>query len=77
MGYNLQAVSDWLHVRVIVPDRNGDRATGELSRSDELLNIFLKRSRWLEPLHESIMYAGKHFCYSAPSEKNLILKYLS
>ncbi len=30
-----------------IPDRNGDRVTGELSRGNELLNILLETSEWL------------------------------
>src|SRR6266849_3471475 len=50
------------------PDRNGDRMTGELSRGNEMPDVFLQRSRWLEPLHENILQAGQHFHYSAPNE---------
>ena len=55
---------------MIVPDsdRNGDRATGELSRGNELLNVFLERPRWLEPLHKNILQARQHVCYSPPNE---------
>ena len=45
-----------------IPVRNGDRVTGELSRGDELPNVFLETSRWLKPLHENILQAGHHFC---------------
>src|SRR6266446_6922486 len=45
-----------------IPVRNGDRVTGELSRGNELPNVFLERSRWLEPLHENILQAGQYFC---------------
>ncbi len=45
-----------------MPDRNGDRMTGELSRGNELPNVFLERSRWLRPLHENILQAGQHLC---------------
>jgi hypothetical protein len=58
VGCNLRAASHWLHVGVFVPDRNGDRVTGELSCSDELPNVFLQRTRWLEPLNEDILQAG-------------------
>src|SRR6266403_3166793 len=40
-----------------IPDRNGDRVTGELSRGNELPNVFLEGSRWLKPLHENILQA--------------------
>jgi hypothetical protein len=49
----------------------GDRVTGELLWDNELpkLNVFVERSRWLEPLQENIPQAGQHFCYSAaPNE---------
>jgi hypothetical protein len=42
--------------------------TGELSRGKELPNVFLEKSRWLEPLNENIPQAGQHFCYSVPDE---------
>src|SRR6266436_1115291 len=45
-----------------IPDRNGDRVTGDLSCGNELPNIFLDRSRWLKPLHKNILQAGQHFC---------------
>src|SRR6266436_1307457 len=51
-----------------LPDRNGDRVAGVLSCSNELPNAFLERSRWLGPLHENILQAGQHLCYSAPNE---------
>ncbi len=51
-----------------LPDRNGDRVAGVLSCSNELPNVFLERSRWLGPLHENILQAGQHLCYSAPNE---------
>src|SRR6266403_3931934 len=53
-----------------LPDRNGDRAIGKLSRRNELLNAFnfLVRSRWLELLYEKILYSGQHICCSSSSE---------
>jgi hypothetical protein len=42
--------------------------TGELSRGNELLNVFLVRSRRLVPLNEDILQAGQYFYYSAPNE---------
>ena len=60
----------WLYVGVFVPvpDSNGNRVIRELSRGNELLNVFLKMSRWLEPLHKNIPQTGQHFCYPAPIE---------
>src|SRR6266403_5990843 len=43
-----------------IPDRNGDRVTGELSRGNELPNVFLEGSRWLKALHENILQARQH-----------------
>ena len=51
---------------VFVPVVKGDRVIGELSRGNELPNLFVKRSRWLEPLHENILQARQHLCCSAP-----------
>src|SRR6266403_5821224 len=45
-----------------IPVRNGGRVTGELSRGNELPNVFLERSRWLKPTHENILQAGQRFC---------------
>src|SRR6266403_5523166 len=45
-----------------IPDRNGNRLTGELSRDNELPNVFPERPQWLKPLHENILQAGQHFC---------------
>jgi hypothetical protein len=55
---------------VPVPEglRNGDRVIAELSRGNELPNVFLKLSRWLKPLHKNILQAGQHFCYSGTDE---------
>src|SRR6266852_7211010 len=50
------------------PVRNGDRVIRELTRGDERPNVFLERSRWLEPLHENILQAGQHSHYSAFTE---------
>ena len=36
-----------------IPDGNGARITGVLSRSNELPNVFLDRTRWLESLQEN------------------------
>jgi hypothetical protein len=44
-----QQLSEVPHI-FFMPDRNGDRAIGELSRRNELCNAFLDRFRWLEPL---------------------------
>ena len=63
-GCNLRAASLASLVGVLVPVRNGDRVIGELSRGNELLNVFLERSRWLKPLHENILQGGQHFRYS-------------
>src|SRR6266403_517097 len=49
-------------IRVHLPDRNGDWVTGELSRGNELPNVFLEGPRWFKPLHENILKAGQHFC---------------
>jgi hypothetical protein len=35
--------------------------TGELSRGNELPNVFLERSQRLEHVHENILQAGQHF----------------
>ena len=51
-----------------LPVRNGDDVTGELSRVNKLPNVFLESSRWVEPIHEDILQAGQHFCYSASNE---------
>ena len=48
----------------MVPVINGDRVIGELSRRNELPNVFLKKSRSLENLHENILQVGQHICYS-------------
>src|SRR5216684_2413970 len=50
----------------LVPDRNGDRVIGKLSRGNKFPNNFLETSRWLELLHKNILEAGQYFCYSAP-----------
>ena len=70
--YELYHIGFMLAVRH-VPDRNGDKVIGELSRSNERCNIFLKRSRLLEPIHENILQVGQHFCYSVHQEKPLFL----
>ena len=43
-----------------IPEGNGYRMTGELSRSNEFHNAFLVRSRWLEVLQEKILQGGQN-----------------
>ena len=43
MGCDLRAASHQLHVRIFDPDRNGERVFGELSRGNELPNVFLEK----------------------------------
>jgi hypothetical protein len=42
----------------VAPARNCHRMTGDLSHGKELPNAFLDRSRWLDPLPESILQGG-------------------
>ena len=64
------AVTYGLHHIQSVPVRNGDRVIGELSRGNELPNVFLQRSRWLERFHENILQARQHFYYFALKAAN-------
>jgi hypothetical protein len=41
--------------------RDSYRATGELSRGDELLNGFPDRSRWVELLQEKSLQGRQNF----------------
>src|SRR6266478_4434419 len=45
-----------------IPDRSGDRVTGELSRGNELPNVLPEGSQLLKPPHENFLQAGQHFC---------------
>jgi hypothetical protein len=50
-----------LAVGASVPVRDSYRATGELSRGDELLNGFPDRSRWVELLQEKSLQGRQNF----------------
>jgi hypothetical protein len=44
------------------PTGNGYRMAGELSRSNELANAFLDRSRRLEPFQENVLQDRQDIC---------------
>ena len=60
MGCNSRVVSPLLQIGlfvVVVPDGNIDGVIGDSKppRSDKKLNVFVKKPRCLEPLHENVL----------------------
>ena len=68
IGGQIVYVRDLWLIRISVKARDCYWVTGDLSCGSELLNGFLDRSRWLEPLYKNILQRGQDFCRSASNE---------